>query len=308
MNSQHLQDSCLSIGGSGGRRQQTLVRPVSLAGVSLFHGFPTSVRLLPSDVDCGIVFRRTDLMDPVDLPANCEHLAREPRRTVIEKNGQRVETVEHLMAALAGLQVDNCVVEIDSPEVPAFDGSCRPFCDAILDAGLQQLDASAAVQRVEGVQVVQSADRRQSLVLRPYVHSCRAITYHFDYGAHPTVVPQQFSVEISPEVFYEQISAARTFVLESEIAALKKMKYGLHLTAKDILVFGTNGPIDNRLRWPDECVRHKILDCVGDLALSGTDFHGHVTATRSGHHLNHEMAKVLTMMKKGVPHKLSQAS
>lgn len=288
--------------------QQTLARPALLSGVSLFHGFPSTVRLLPADSGTGIQFRRCDLSAPVDLPATCEFLTREPRRTVLERQGQRVETVEHLMAALAGLSIDNCVVEVDAPELPAFDGSCRPFCDAILDAGLQPQDQQAAVVRVGGVHQCQSRDRRQSLLLRPYLHSCRAITYHFDYGDQQLVLPQQYSVEISPQVFYEQISAARTFVLESEIAALKKMKYGLHLTAKDLLVFGRNGPIDNRLRWPDECVRHKILDCVGDLALSGTDFHGHITATRSGHHLNHEMAKVLSMMKTGVSQTLSQAS
>jgi UDP-3-O-acyl-N-acetylglucosamine deacetylase len=107
------------------------------------------------------------------------------------------------------------------------------------------------------------------------------------------------SAEISPKFFYSEISAARTFVLESEISSLRKMGYGKHLTALDLVVVGRDGILDNTLRWPDEAVRHKILDCIGDLALSGTSLCGHVTAYRSGHHLNHELAKTIATLNKG---------
>ena len=290
------------------RAQNTVAKPTCFRSPSLFHGYDSSVRVLPADVDTGIVFRRTDLTNASEIPATCDYVVKEPRRTVLESGEARVETVDHIMAALAGMQVDNCVVEINAPEVPAYDGSCRAFCDGIVDAGLTSQGADVPLVTIDGIHTIQSGDRRQSLVLKPYVHSTAAITYHFDYGVRQVIPPQQFSAEITPEEFYDQISAARTFVLETEIAALRKMGYGLHLTAKDILVFGKDGPIDNTLRWADECVRHKILDCVGDLALSGCVFHGHLAATRTGHHLNHEMAKVLTMIRKGVPNTVLQAS
>lgn len=289
------------------RSQQTISRPVSFRGLSLFHGYDSSVRVLPAAGNAGIHFVRIDLDGSSEIPANVKSLRKEPRRTVLSADGAHVETVEHLMAALAGLQIDNCTVEINCPEVPAYDGSCRAFCDGILEAGIEQLPEVTAPVSVDRVSTVQSSDGRQVMLLRPYVHACPAITYQFDYGSRAPVSPQQLSAEIRPEMFYEEISAARTFVLESEIAALRKMGYGQHLTAKDVLVIGKDGPIDNTFRWPDECVRHKILDCVGDLALASCNFHGHVTASRTGHHLNHEMARVLTMMNADVANSFLKA-
>lgn len=293
---------------SGCRSQQTLSRPAEFGGLSLFHGFDSSVRLLPAKEDSGIVFRRTDLKLSSDIPGTVASVRKVPRRTVLAAGDAVVETVEHLLAALSGLRVDNCVVEVNCPELPGFDGSCRPFCDSILDAGIEQQSTAANILAVDRMTCVQSPDGRQSMFLRPYIHHCAAITYHFDYGSRVAVSPQQYSVEVTPDEFYHQISPARTFVLESEIAALQKMGYGQHLTGRDLLVIGNNGPIDNSFRWPDECVRHKILDCVGDLALSQSVFHGHISATRTGHHLNHEMARILTMMQAGTANPLAKAT
>ncbi len=261
-------------------------------------GFDVAVTLLPAESNSGIVFRRVDLSHAPDIPASVEFLAKVPRRTALAVSEDvRVETVEHLMAALSGLQVDNCIVEINAPELPAYDGSCRDFCDGILSAGLVQQDVDAATVRISETTNLRSSDGKQTLKLRPYSQRCAAITYQLYYGRHAAVAPQVFSAEITPRYFYEEISAARTFVLESEIKALKAMGYGRHLTAKDIVVVGDNGIIDNELRYQDEAARHKLLDCVGDLALSGTSFVGHVTACRSGHHLNHELARTLTDLK-----------
>ncbi|MCP4853856.1 MAG: UDP-3-O-[3-hydroxymyristoyl] N-acetylglucosamine deacetylase [Fuerstiella sp.] len=269
-------------------------------GRGMFHGIQTTLALLPAEADTGIVFRRTDLPNSPPIRASCDLIAKEPRRTVLAATKDaRVETVEHLMSALAGLQVDNCIIEIDAPEVPGFDGSCRPFCDEILTAGKIPLDVNARPVVVDGLHMVQSHNRAQTLVLRPYLYSCLAMTYHLDYGRHAPVPPQTMSAEISPEFFYSDISAARTFVLESESSTLRKMGYGKHLTAQDLVVVGNDGILDNTLRWPDEAVRHKILDCIGDLALAGTTLSGHVTAYRSGHHLNHELARTVSTLSKG---------
>ncbi|MEO2017388.1 MAG: UDP-3-O-acyl-N-acetylglucosamine deacetylase [Fuerstiella sp.] len=282
------------------RRQNTIARRVEFRGRGMFHGIQTTLALLPAEADTGIVFRRTDLPHSPPIRASCDLIATEPRRTVLAATKEvRVETVEHLMSAMAGLQVDNCIVEIDAPEVPGFDGSCRPFCDEILTAGTVPLHVDARPFVVDDLRMVQSHDRAQTLVLRPYLHRCLTVTYHLDYGRHAVVPPQTMSAEISPKFFYSEISAARTFVLESEISSLRKMGYGKHLTALDLVVVGRDGILDNTLRWPDEAVRHKILDCIGDLALSGTSLCGHVTAYRSGHHLNHELAKTIATLNKG---------
>ena len=285
--------------GARSRLQTTLCKPVQFTGRGLFHGIDVTATLLPADAGTGVVFRRVDLVGEPDIPALCNYVATVPRRTVLAASkSATVETVEHLMAALAGLGVDNCLIEINAPEVPAFDGSCRDFCDGILEAGIQQLDVESDFLHVDHVVNVRTSDGRQSLTMRPYLHSCLAITYHLDYGLNSGVASQVFSAEITPEYFYQEISAARTFVLESEIKALQSMGFGRHLTAKDIVVIGDDGVLDNELRWSNEGVRHKILDCVGDLALSGKILAGLVTAYRSGHHLNHELAGKLSTIRK----------
>lgn len=280
------------------RLQNTIAKPVEFQGRGLFHGFDAHVTLLPAGPDTGIVFRRTDLVGSPDIPARCEFVTTVPRRTVLASaKGVQVETVEHLMAALSGLQVDNCIVEIDAVEVPAYDGSCLDFCNGVLESGIEQLDSPVNHFRIDRISEIRSGDGKQSLCARPYIHRCAAFTYHLDYGIRSDVAAQALSFELSPEEFVEQIAPARTFVLESEIRALQSMGYGRHLTAKDIVVIGPEGVIDNNLRWTNEGVRHKILDCIGDLALSGLSFSGHITAFRSGHHLNHEMARELVVMK-----------
>lgn len=284
------------------RLQQTLADPVELEGPGLFHGIPARLRLLPSDAGSGIRFCRTDLADRPSVPARHEFVLNAPRRTVLgHGSSPLIETTEHLLAALAGLGVDNCLIEIDAPEVPSFDASSRVFCDAILETGLQTLSAPVQAYAVTS-QVVQQADGGQSLVLRPYVKPLLAVTWKLDYGARAVIPAQVFSAEITPDTFVRELAAARTFVLESEITALRSLGYGRHLTQKDLLIVGADGSWNNRLRWPDECVRHKLLDCVGDLALSGLSVYGHVSAVRSGHKLNHQLAaEVARLAKQELP-------
>lgn len=271
-------------------RQTTLSGPVEFRGKSLFHGYDTRVRLLPAEADTGVVFCRTDLTGRPEVRANVWSVCKEPRRTVIMDGEARVETIEHLMAALAGMHVDNCRVEIDSPEVPACDGSCRTFCDAIGEAGVEELGAQVQCFVARSRHSVREDSGRQQQELRPYLHRCLAVTYHLDYGSRAMIPPQQLSTELTPDVFVRDIAAARTFVLESEIKGLQKMGFGRHLSAQDLVVMTPEGPIDNQLRWEDEFVRHKILDLVGDLALCGMRVQGHISALRTGHHVNQLMA------------------
>ncbi len=277
-------------------QQQTLARPALIAGHGLFHGLDVKVRLRPADPGTGIVFRRVDLKDRPEVAAHVDNVRSAARRTVLaSRSGAVVETVEHLMAALAGLQVDNCLVEIDSLEVPAVDGSSMPFCEAILAAGLVQQSARRSLLSVEESQGVNDRAGEQWIEVIPSCGGNATVDYRLDYGPEAVISSQSYSVELTPEAFLRDIAAARTFVLQDEVAALQQMGFGRHLTGRDLVVFDADGSvIDNKLRWPDEPVRHKILDCIGDLALSGRVFVGRVVARRSGHKLNHVMAKTLS--------------
>ncbi|HQX52362.1 MAG TPA: UDP-3-O-acyl-N-acetylglucosamine deacetylase [Planctomycetaceae bacterium] len=276
--------------------QQTLSCSTQIAGKGLFHGVEAKVRLCPAEPDTGIVFHRIDLRQRPEVAAHIDNVTSAPRRTVVaSRSGAVVETIEHLMAAFAGLQVDNCLVEIDSIEVPAVDGSCLPFCEAILAAGLTQQSGTRSLLTIEESQCANDRAGEQWIEIIPSYDGTTSIDYWLDYGTEAPISSQSFSVELTPETFLQEIASARTFVLEEEIDALRQMGFGLHLTSRDLLVFDTNGTvIDNTLRWNDEPVRHKILDCIGDLALSGQRFAGRVVARRSGHKLNHVMAKTLS--------------
>ena len=277
-------------------QQQTLSRPALIAGHGLFHGIDVKVRLRPAEPSTGIVFRRVDLKDRPEVAAHVDNVRSAARRTVLaSRSGAVVETVEHLMAALAGLQVDNCLVEIDAVEVPAVDGSSMPFCEAILAAGLTQQSTERSLLTVEESHGVNDRAGEQWIEVIPAYDENATIDYRLDYGPEAVITSQSFSVELTPEAFLRDIAAARTFVLEHEVAALQQMGFGRHLTGRDLVVFDADGSvIDNKLRWQDEPVRHKILDCIGDLALSGRVFVGRVVARRSGHKLNHVMAKSLS--------------
>lgn len=276
--------------------QQTLARPALITGRGLFHGIDVKIRLLPADPDTGVVFRRVDLQNRPEVAAHVDNVASATRRTVLSsKTGAVVETIEHLMAALAGLQVDNCLIEVDSREIPAVDGSSMPFCEAVLAAGLAQQANVRKCMEIEESQGVNDRAGEQWIEVIPAYDGVSTADYRLDYGTQSSLVSQSFSVELTPEAFLRDIAAARTFVLEDEVAALRQLGFGRHLTGRDLIVFDAVGSvIDNKLRWHDEPVRHKILDCIGDLALSGRMFVGRVVARRSGHKLNHVMAKTLS--------------
>ena len=291
--------------------QNTVAKAASFHGLSLFHGYPVSATVLPADVNTGIVFRRTDLSNAADIPARTESLQKVPRRTVIGHDDTVfVETIEHLMAALAGLNVDNAVVELDAPEVPSFDGSCIHFCDGILDAGIVQQDAPAVTHRIRSTMTLPAVEQastasissdvavahaQNSIQLRPGFPDVYQVSYYLDYGKGSPLMQQSATGRIVPEFFYAEIAKARTFVLESEIKALKSAGYGQHLTPKDLVVVTESGILDNQLHWDNEAARHKILDCVGDFALSGCRVTGVFEAHQSGHRLNHEVASQIAL-------------
>ena len=274
------------------RSQRTLRQAVETQGVGLFTGTDARLRFLPAPADHGIVFQRIDVAGSAPIPARIEFVTSTLRRTAIARDGVQVEMIEHVMAALAGLQIDNCLIEIDGPEVPGFDGSCREICNLLLAAEAVEQDRTREVISLLMPVQVSAEDGEVDVVARPMNNNGLAITYQLDYGDRSPIPPQNLTIEITPESFVREIAFARTFVLESEVAALQAAGYGRRVTYQTLLVFDANGRvIDNELRAPDEPVRHKILDCIGDFALIGADLRGYFNAYRSGHRHNHDLVR-----------------
>lgn len=273
------------------RLQRSIRQPVGLSGVGLFTNCDTRLRFLPAEVDRGIVFRRVDLPNSPEVPASLDYLESTERRTSLVKGPARIELTEHVLAALAGLRIDNCTIEIDAAEVPGMDGSCREFVEALQSAGIVDQDAPRRQIVIDRKMSVEDDGSRASAAIQPHYGTGLVITYHLDYGSRSPIPPQTRTVKVTPEEFVKEICFARTFILESEVVALRAQGYGARTTTQDLLVYGPDGVIDNQLRRPDECVRHKILDCIGDLALLGCDVRGHITAWRSGHRMNQRLAE-----------------
>lgn len=273
------------------RRQNTIAREGGVTGVGFFTGADVAVRFLPAAENAGVVFQRVDLPGEPTIPATIEHAVSMHRRTALANGEATVELTEHVLAALAGLRIDNCVVQLNAPELPGCDGSAKPFADALLQAEIVEQTTPRKTIVVESEIGVQSDDRSADISAKPLVRPSMTISYQLDYGFDTPIPPQALALEMTPRTFLNDVVFARTFVLEAEVEALKARGYGERVTRKDLLVFGEQGVLDNRLRARDECVRHKILDCIGDLALLGCDLQGHIAAYRSGHELNRELVR-----------------
>lgn len=272
--------------------QRTIRKEAALSGFGLLGGRDVRVRFAPAPPDSGVVFVRTDLAGPLRIPAHVDYVAPAVRRTVLERNGARVEMIEHVMAALAGLEIDNCEVHLDAPELPGCDGSSEAFVEKLLEAGI--VGQAAPRRRLRIRRPVCVADGDAILAAHPAAGGRFIVSYDLEYGAGDGPIGRQsLFTEITPESFRQGLARSRTFLLEEEARELRSQGLGLRATTRDALVFGPDGPIDNTLRWADECVRHKILDLVGDLRLLGCAVEGYVVAHKSGHRLNAALVREL---------------
>lgn len=252
------------------------------------------MRVKPAAPHTGIWFIRADQSPPVRIAARVENVTKRARRTSLRNGTVAIETVEHCLSACAGLGVDNLQIELTGGEVPGTDGSSLPFVETLRSAGICEQDAVRDPYVVSDV--VRVVDGDAELVALPPLaggDEYLEVTYDLDYGPDSPITPQRYRAIITPDRFEANIAPARTFVLETEARQLRTAGLGAHLTAKDVVVFGRDGPIDNTLRFPDECVRHKILDLVGDLMLLGRFLVGRIHARKSGHALNHELVREL---------------
>jgi UDP-3-O-acyl N-acetylglucosamine deacetylase len=199
--------------------------------------------------------------------------------------------VEHVLAALYGLGIDNCEIAVDAPELPGLDGSCQPLVAALAEAGT--IEQRAARRRLVVTDITRVGNEEAWVEARPAKHAALQITYKLDYGPNNPIGRQTIELTVTPQSFAAELAPARTFLLAAEAEWLKSRGLGTRVTSHDLLVFGEDGPIDNPLRFENECVRHKALDLVGDLALCGCDLVGQVIACKSGHRLNAELVQVL---------------
>ncbi len=274
------------------RRQKTIAREAEVRGVGFVKGNDVSLRFHPAAADSGVVFVRTDLPGHPSVRACIDNVVSSQRRTTIQRGEARVEMVEHVMAALAGLHIDNCVIEIDAPETPGCDGSSKAFTEALTLAGSKELDRPRQALVLD--KPVSVREGGAVLTAYPGDGTGCVLSYHLDYGPKTAIGAQSLFLEVTPESFVSQLAASRTFLLEAEARALRESGIGPRATVSDLLIFGENGVIGNTLRYSDECVRHKILDMVGDFALLEKDIIGHVVAHRSGHQLNAALIRELS--------------
>jgi UDP-3-O-acyl N-acetylglucosamine deacetylase len=270
-------------------QQQTLAAVATVRGIGFVTGADVTLTFHPAAVDTGIVFRRTDLPGGPRIPVSAANSVARDRRTALAADGAVVEMTEHVLAALAGLGIDNCAVEVSGGETPGVDGSAAPFVRAILAAGIVAQPASRRPCVVR--EVIQVSDRDSSLAVEPSPDGAFEIDYTLDYSDVPGIGRQRCAVRVAPDVFRWEIAPARTFILDREINELRQAGLGRNVSAKDLLVFDAKGkPVHSSLRFVDECVRHKILDIIGDFALLGSPLIGRVIAQKSGHRLNRDMA------------------
>jgi UDP-3-O-[3-hydroxymyristoyl] N-acetylglucosamine deacetylase len=268
--------------------QRTVRRQVSCVGIGLHSGNKVTLSLKPAPADFGIRFRRTDVGDH-DVPATVHHLAGIQLATGLARNEVSVETVEHLLAALVGLRIDNVVVELNSPEVPIMDGSGAPFVYLVQEAGVKHLSVPRRYLKIVRPIAISRGDKRISL----YPSDHFKVTYSISYD-HPLLRHQSRTLTITEESFIEDVAPARTFTFLKDVEMLRQNGLALGGSLENAIVLGETGVLNNALRFDDEFVRHKILDAVGDLALVGHPVIGHLVAHRAGHALHTEfVAKIL---------------
>ena len=267
-------------------QQQTLAKPASFSGVGLHSGNKVSMTLLPAPPNSGIIFRRVDLDSRAEIPAQVGNVAETDRSTTLSRGNAKVQTVEHVLAALYGFGVTNAVVELDSSEPPVADGSARQFCKMIREAGIEP-----QAERVEPLQVTEPIEyTHNGTVISAFPHDGFKITCtSSDKGGRFT---QFFSVELTPETWESEIAQARTFCFYEEIEYLIKNGLIRGGSLENAIVIRDDAVLTAEpMRYREEFVRHKILDIIGDLSLVGAPLRGHIVAVKPGHAANCGLAR-----------------
>ncbi len=274
------------------RRQRTIQRPIAVRGHSFISGLDIVLRFCPAPEHAGLHFVRVDLDPNRVVPVDVDRRLDCPRRTTLADGDVRVEMTEHVLAALRGLGVDNCRIEVNGPETPGCDGSSLQFARALLDAGIQSQSAWCEPLVLEHPICV--SDGKAFVAALPNPHGYLEVDYTLDYTSVSRLLGRQrFICQLNLVNFLGEVAPARTFLLREEAEQLRAMGWGSRTTARDLLIYDDDGPIDNAERYPDEPARHKALDIIGDLALAGRELVASVIAYRSGHRLNAALARAI---------------
>jgi UDP-3-O-[3-hydroxymyristoyl] N-acetylglucosamine deacetylase len=266
--------------------RRTLRKAVGCTGIGLHSGRSVRLDLKPAPAGHGIRFVRTDL--DVEIPATAGHLGRLDHATTLTEDGVSVDTVEHLLSAVYALGVDDLRVEVDGPEVPILDGSAAPFVILIHEAGLKPLTVSRQYLKITQKVEVVRGNKWARLV--PGDGFRVSYTIGFD---HPLLRHQALCLRVSPDAYVEGIAPARTFGFLREVETLRRSGLALGGSLENAVVIGETGVLNNKLRFEDEFVRHKVLDAIGDLALLGQPLIGHLEAARAGHALHASLVQKL---------------
>ena len=267
-------------------KQRTLKNAVEKVGVGLHSGVKVRLKLKPAEVDCGIIFTRTDLNGAPKIHATAANVTSTLRATTIEENGAKVFTIEHLMSAINACRIDNCEIELDAEEPPVLGGNSIDFFELIQSAGIVEQDKNRREIKLQKIYRVDSDDGKKFIIALPY-ESFR-VTFT-SINPHKLIGIQYGDFEVTEEIYKTEIAPSRTIAYEKEIDALRQMGLGLGGTIENVIVYNDEGWL-NPLKYPDELVRHKILDVIGDMRLAGI-FNCHIIASASGHALNTKLAK-----------------
>lgn len=264
--------------------QHTIGKELSYSGIGLHSGKEVLMTLKPAAPDTGIVFVRTDLSGCPQIRALADNVSSTIKATTLSENGAEVFTVEHLMGALAMMEIDNIIIEMSSPEPPVTDGSAKVFCELIEEAGIVEQAAERKVYTVDRAFSVYDNDRY--ITILPYDGYRISFT---SINKHPLLGTQYFDVLLNKETFKKEIMAARTVAFTEELEMLRKLGLGLGGSLENVVVFDKD-KILSEPRFEDELIRHKILDVIGDLYLLGP-IKAHVIAVKTGHAFNSQIAK-----------------
>ncbi|MEM6688212.1 MAG: UDP-3-O-acyl-N-acetylglucosamine deacetylase [Planctomycetota bacterium] len=275
-------------------RQRTLAKSCQIRGRGYWSGEQVCATVHPAGTNHGITFTRTDLhsseaSQTPATPATVEYRDEAALRTNLKVSNGRVEMIEHLMSALVGLGICNADVRVDRTELPALDGSSIGYANRLQAAGIVEQNAPPVALALK--EPFRIGDGDAWVEVHPSSRGETIYEYQLDYGRESDIPPCKFTYELSHRSYVSEVAPARTFVTLSQADLIRSQGLASHVTNEDLLVIGPHGPIENRYRFPNECARHKTLDLIGDLALSGVFLIAHVVSHRGGHALNGAVAQ-----------------
>ncbi|MDD3590382.1 MAG: UDP-3-O-acyl-N-acetylglucosamine deacetylase [Thermoguttaceae bacterium] len=284
------------------RQQRTLADQVDIEGFGFWSSKDVLFSFRPAPENSGIRFFRADLPNSPPIPALVYNRIKKPRQTSLVVGSAQVDMVEHALAALHGAQIDNCDIIVNAQETPGLDGSASAFINAFLEVGAEEQDRERIRLKIldTGIFAENSEPNGRKIVVAPNEQKQTIFKYDLRYDI-PGPIPNQtaiFNFSQPPEIFKSEIAPCRTFLTFEEACHLREQGICLRVGAQDVLVYGKDGPIDNKTRFDNECARHKILDMIGDFSLAPVDWEGEFHAAKTGHQQN---ADVLLAMLNSLP-------